>query len=198
MPWNLNVSITSHLLGIVEFSSVGMIFNFGRLSRTVKSSELLFLKLCCINGFEAVDHWLFAFYIFAVDGGSCGVSERFANQIFRPNLRDEASVSGNVLGFDVGSRSARPVIAKARIICEHDRLVFVVLRWRVCIEVALGVLWLANTDIDVVVGGLVSDFGNDLVDVASCAAVYFVFLWHVPRVARQVLLFVIDVNHFSY
>ena len=71
MPWNLKVSIRDHLLGIVEFSSIGAVFNFCRLSSTVQSSELLFLKLGSVNGFEAVGLWWdVAFDILAVDGGS--------------------------------------------------------------------------------------------------------------------------------
>ena len=71
MPWNLKVSIRDHLLGIVEFSGIGAVFNFCRLSSTVQSSELLFLKLSSVNGFKAVGFWGdVAFDILAVDGGS--------------------------------------------------------------------------------------------------------------------------------
>lgn len=71
MPWNLQVSISGDLLGIVEFSSIGTVFNFCRLSGTVKSSELLLLKLGSVNGFEAIGFWWdVAFDILAVDGGS--------------------------------------------------------------------------------------------------------------------------------
>ena len=182
----------------MEVTSIALILDLGGLNIVLQSSKVTLGELFLVFSGEAV---LFrgrgSFVVLAVDRGAGGLSERLAVKVLGFNLGNVASVSGDVLGLDVGGGTAEPVIAELRVVSVLHSVVHFVLVRRVGVEVSLGEHGLSNGDVDVVVGGLVSLLGDDLVDIASSAAIYVVLFGHVTSVTWQVLFPVLDVRHIQ-
>jgi hypothetical protein len=77
-------------------------------------------------------------------------------------------------------------------------LIFFVLGWRQVVEVSLGELGLANSNINIVVRWLVAVLSDNFVDVSSSASEDFVLAWDVSSVPWEVVLLVVNFSHFEY
>jgi hypothetical protein len=110
-------------------------------------------------------------------------------------LRHIAGVARHVLRSNVVCGATEPVVAVLRMVSVLDMVVGCINLWLVRVLITLSERWLSLGCVHIEVARFVTSAGNNLVDVASRAAVNVIFLWHVPRVARQVLLLERDVSH---
>lgn len=66
----------------MELAGIHNVLSFGRVSRVLQSAVVFFAKLDLLHGLEAlIEGWLLALVVLTVDGGACGLGERFAEQI---------------------------------------------------------------------------------------------------------------------
>ena len=182
----------------MEVASIGGVLELSRLHLVIETAELVLVKFAGVRSREALNLWRHTtLNVLAVNGSTSSLGETLTVEVLRLNLGDVAGVLRDVLSLDVAVRAAEPIVALLRCVGVHNRLVVRVLVRRETVEVTLSVLGLAYTDVDVVVGGLVPSFGDDLVDIASSAAVNFVLLGNVAGVARKVLLVISDLCHLQ-
>ena len=110
-------------------------------------------------------------------------------------MRDIAGVSWHVLRSNVVCWASEPVVSMLRVVSVLDMVVGLINRWLVRVLITLSKRWLSLRCVDIKVARFGARASNNLVDVSSRATVNVVFLRHVPRVARQVLLLERDVSH---
>lgn len=181
----------------MEVSGILDVFDFGGLHGAIEAAELLLAKLSLICSRETINLWgNETLHVLSVNSLASGVGEGLAVEVLTLDLGNVAGIVGDVLGFHVGGGASGPVGSSFAFVREDQVLVFAVLLWRRHVEGALSVLGLAHIDVDVVVRGMVRGFGDNFVDVARGAAVDFVFLGDVARVAREVLFLVSNFGHF--
>jgi len=179
----LSVSLNSLELGIVEVSGVFQVSLLGRAVSYLESAEVVFREIISIRSSELVlGRRADSFVELAVNSSSSSFSETLGVDVLRLNLRDVASVSGDVLSLDVVGGSSEPVITVLGVVSNLQSFVeFISLRC-VGVELTLGERRFAYSNIDIVVAGLVACLSDDLVNVSSSAAVNVVLLGHVTSV----------------
>lgn len=125
-----------------------------------------------------------AFFVLGVDGTARNLGEALAVEVLTLDLGHEACIAGDVLRLDIVVGSAKPVLSLLGVVAILHLIVIGVHRWLLRIEVPLRKrLRLAHNCVHVVIGGLFGLAGDDLVDVASRAAVDVVFERYVAGVA---------------
>jgi hypothetical protein len=186
-----------YLLGIVEVSSVFEISLLGRALSNLQSTEVVLTKSLAVGSSELVlGRRVDSFVEFAVDGSTGSLSERLGIDVLRLNLRNVARVTGNMLSLNVVGRSSEPVISVLGVVAELKGFVEFISSRCVRVEFTLGKRRLSNSDIDIVVAGLVASLSDDLVNVSGSASVDVVLLGDVTCVARQVFFGIFDVSHY--
>lgn len=133
-----------------------------------------------------------ALLVLIVDGLCGSLGETLSVEIFTRDLRNVTSIAGNVLRFDVLGWTSNPVFSREGMISVLNLIELGVLDGRVDMVISLLISWLANRNIDVVLGWFLLLACEQVVDVARSAAVDLIFLGDVTRIARQILFVVFD------
>ena len=101
------------LLSVVEIASISLIFELCWLDIVLESSEVIFAILSLSGSLETlVKRRNLSFVVLTIDGSPCCFGERFAVKILRFDLRDVARVAWDVLCFQIGGGSSKPVISE--------------------------------------------------------------------------------------
>ena len=130
IPWNLKFKLIAliwglwardwivsqsdlDLLSVVEIASISLIFELCWLDIVLESSEVIFAILSLSSSLETlVKRRNLSFVVLTIDGSPCCFGERFAVKILRFDLRDVARVAWDVLCFQIGGGSSKPVISE--------------------------------------------------------------------------------------
>jgi len=182
---------------IMEVSSMLEISLLGRALVDLQSAEVVLRESLSVGGSELVLSGRSDSLVeFAVNSSSGSLSKALGVDVLGLNLRYVASITRNVLGLDIVSRSSKPVVSVFGEVAVLKSFVEFISSRCVGVEFTLSERRLTHSNINIVVAGLVTSLGDDLVNVSSSAAVDVILLRDVASVARQVFFGVFDVSHY--
>lgn len=157
-------------------------FKISLLSRAfsnLESTEVVFTEVSSIRSLEL----LTGRSELTVNSSSRSFSERLSVNVLRLNLRNITSISRNVLSLNIVSGTTEPVITMLRVVSELKGIVEFISSRSIRVKLSLSERRLANSNIDIIVTGLVASSSDDLVDITSSTSIDVILLGNVTSVA---------------
>lgn len=165
--------------GIVEVSSMFKISLLSRAFSNLESTEVVFTEVSSIRSLEL----LTGRSELTVNSSSRSFSERLSVNVLRLNLRNITSISRNVLSLNIVSGTTEPVITMLGVVSKLKGIVEFISSRSIRVKLSLSERRLANSNIDIIVTGLVASSSDDLVDITSSTSIDVILLGNVTSVA---------------
>jgi hypothetical protein len=156
-------------------------FKISLLSRAfsnLESTEVVFTEVSSIRSLE-----LLTGIELTVNSSSRSFSERLSVNVLRLNLRNITSISRNVLSLNIVSGTTEPVITMLGVVSKLKGIVEFISSRSIRVKLSLSERRLANSNIDIIVTGLVASSSDDLVDITSSTSIDVILLGNVTSVA---------------
>jgi hypothetical protein len=157
-------------------------FKISLLSRAfsnLESTEVVFTEVSSIRSLEL----LTGRSELTVNSSSRSFSERLSVNVLRLNLRNITSISRNVLSLNIVSGTTEPVITMLGVVSKLKGIVEFISSRSIRVKLSLSERRLANSNIDIIVTGLVASSSDDLVDITSSTSIDVILLGNVTSVA---------------
>jgi hypothetical protein len=157
-------------------------FKISLLSRAfsnLESTEVVFTEVSSIRSLEL----LTGRSELTVNSSSRSFSERLSVNVLRLNLRNITSISRNVLSLNIVSGTTEPVITVLGVVSKLKGIVEFISSRSIRVKLSLSERRLANSNIDIIVTGLVASSSDDLVDITSSTSIDVILLGNVTSVA---------------
>jgi len=162
-------------------------FKISLLSRAfsnLESTEVVFTEVSSIRSLELfLGRRVDSGNVLTVNSSSRSFSERLSVNVLRLNLRNITSISRNVLSLNIVSRTTEPVITMLGVVSKLKGIVEFISSRSIRVKLSLSERRLANSNIDIIVTGLVASLSNNLVDITSSTSIDVILLGNVTSVA---------------
>lgn len=169
---------------VVEVSSMFKISLLSRAFSNLESTEVVFTEVSSIRSLELfLGRRVDSGNVLTVNSSSRSFSERLSVNVLRLNLRNITSISRNVLSLNIVSRTTEPVITMLGVVSKLKSIVEFISSRSIRVKLSLSERRLANSNIDIIVTGLVASLSNNLVDITSSTSIDVILLGNVTSVA---------------
>jgi len=162
-------------------------FKISLLSRAfsnLESTEVVFTEVSSIRSLELfLGRRVNSGNVLTVNSSSRSFSERLSVNVLRLNLRNITSISRNVLSLNIVSGTTEPVITMLGVVSKLKGIVEFISSRSIRVKLSLSERRLANSNIDIIVTGLVASLSNNLVDITSSTSIDVILLGNVTSVA---------------
>ena len=162
-------------------------FKISLLSRAFsnfESTEVVFTEVSSIRSLELfLGRRVDSGNVLTVNSSSRSFSERLSINVLRLNLRNITSISRNVLSLNIVSGTTEPVITMLGVVSKLKGIVEFISSRSIRVKFSLSERRLANSNIDIIVTGLVASPSNNLVDITSSTSIDVILLGNVTSVA---------------
>ena len=176
--------VKNYLLSVVEVSSMFKISLLSRAFSNLESTEVVFTEVSSIRSLELfLGRRVDSGNVLTVNSSSRSFSERLSVNVLRLNLRNVTGISRNVLSFNIVSGTTEPVITMLGVVSKLKGIVEFISSRSIRVKLSLSERRLANSNIDIIVTGLVSSLSNNLVDITSSTSIDVILLGNVTSVA---------------
>jgi len=169
---------------VVEVSSMFKISLLSRAFSNLESTEVVFTEVSSIRSLELfLGRRVDSSNVLTVNSSSRSFSERLSVNVLRLNLRNITSISRNVLSLNIVSGTTEPVITMLGVVSKLKGIVEFISSRSIRVKLSLSERRLANSNIDIIVTGLVASPSNNLVDITSSTSIDVILLGNVTSVA---------------
>lgn len=169
---------------VVEVSSMFKISLLSRAFSNLESTEVVFTEVSSIRSLELfLGRRVDSGNVLTVNSSSRSFSERLSVNVLRLNLRNITSISRNVLSLNIISGTTEPVITMLGVVSKLKGIVEFISSRSIRVKFSLSERRLANSNIDIIVTGLVASLSNNLVDITSSTSIDVILLGNVTSVA---------------
>lgn len=169
---------------VVEVSSMFKISLLSRAFSNLESTEVVFTEVSSIRSLELfLGRRVDSGNVLTVNSSSRSFSERLSVNVLRLNLRNITSISRNVLSLNIVSGTTEPVITMLGVVSKLKGIVEFISSRSIRVKLSLSERRLANSNIDIIVTGLVASLSNNLVDITSSTSIDVILLGNVTSVA---------------
>lgn len=169
---------------VVEVSSMFKISLLSRAFSNLESTEVVFTEVSSIRSLELfLGRRVDSGNVLTVNSSSRSFSERLSVNVLRLNLRNITSISRNVLSLNIVSGTTEPVITMLRVVSKLKGIVEFISSRSIRVKLSLSERRLTNSNIDIIVTGLVASLSNNLVDITSSTSIDVILLGNVTSVA---------------
>lgn len=169
---------------VVEVSSMFKISLLSRAFSNLESTEVVFTEVSSIRSLELfLGRRVDSGNVLTVNSSSRSFSERLSVNVLRLNLRNITSISRNVLSLNIVSGTTEPVITMLGVVSKLKGIVEFISSRSIRVKLSLSERRLANSNIDIIVTGLVASPSNNLVDITSSTSIDVILLGNVTSVA---------------
>lgn len=169
---------------VVEVSSMFKISLLSRAFSNLESTEVVFTEVSSIRSLELfLGRRVDSGNVLTVNSSSRSFSERLSINVLRLNLRNITSISRNVLSLNIVSGTTEPVITMLGVVSKLKGIVEFISSRSIRVKLSLSERRLANSNIDIIVTGLVASLSNNLVDITSSTSIDVILLGNVTSVA---------------
>lgn len=169
---------------VVEVSSMFKISLLSRAFSNLESTEVVFTEVSSIRSLELfLGRRVDSGNVLTVNSSSRSFSERLSVNVLRLNLRNITSISRNVLSLNIVSGTTEPVITMLGVVSKLKGIVEFISSRSIRVKLSLSERRLTNSNIDIIVTGLVASLSNNLVDITSSTSIDVILLGNVTSVA---------------
>jgi len=169
---------------VVEVSSMFKISLLSRAFSNLESTEIVFTEVSSIRSLELfLSRRVDSGNVLTVNSSSRSFSERLSVNVLRLNLRNITSISRNVLSLNIVSGTTEPVITMLGVVSKLKGIVEFISSRSIRVKLSLSERRLTNSNIDIIVTGLVASLSNNLVDITSSTSIDVILLGNVTSVA---------------
>lgn len=169
---------------VVEVSSMFKISLLSRAFSNLESTEVVFTEVSSIRSLELfLGRRVDSGNVLTVNSSSRSFSERLSVNVLRLDLRNITSISRNVLSLNIVSGTTEPVITMLGVVSKLKGIVEFISSRSIRVKLSLSERRLANSNIDIIVTGLVASLSNNLVDITSSTSIDVILLGNVTSVA---------------
>lgn len=169
---------------VVEVSSMFKISLLSRAFSNLESTEVVFTEVSSIRSLELfLGRRVDSGNVLTVNSSSRSFSERLSVNVLRLNLRNITGISRNVLSLNIVSGTTEPVITMLGVVSKLKGIVEFISSRSIRVKLSLSERRLANSNIDIIVTGLVASLSNNLVDITSSTSIDVILLGNVTSVA---------------
>lgn len=169
---------------VVEVSSMFKISLLSRAFSNLESTEVVFTEVSSIRSLELfLGRRVDSGNVLTVNSSSRSFSERLSINVLRLNLRNITSISRNVLSLNIVSGTTEPVITMLGVVSKLKGIVEFISSRSIRVKLSLSERRLTNSNIDIIVTGLVASLSNNLVDITSSTSIDVILLGNVTSVA---------------
>lgn len=169
---------------VVEVSSMFKISLLSRAFSNLESTEVVFTEVSSIRSLELfLGRRVDSGNVLTVNSSSRSFSERLSVNVLRLNLRNITSISRNVLSLNIVSGTTEPVITMLGVVSKLKGIVEFISSRSIRVKLSLSERRLSNSNIDIIVTGLVASLSNNLVDITSSTSIDVILLGNVTSVA---------------
>lgn len=169
---------------VVEVSSMFKISLLSRAFSNLESTEVVFTEVSSIRSLELfLGRRVDSGNVLTVNSSSRSFSERLSVNVLRLDLRNITSISRNVLSLNIVSGTTEPVITMLGVVSKLKGIVEFISSRSIRVKLSLSERRLTNSNIDIIVTGLVASLSNNLVDITSSTSIDVILLGNVTSVA---------------
>lgn len=180
-------------LSVMEIVCVVDVFYFCWVNFLFQHSEVIFTKFSGVLSLESVlNRVTKSNVIFSIDRFASRFGKTLSIEILTGNLRYVTSVSRDMLSLNISVRSSNPIDSFHRSISVLKGFSFLILsRWLNEI-IILFIVWLGDSNINIIFGWLLSGLSDNLINVSSSTSEDLILFWNVTSVPWKIIFVVVD------
>lgn len=175
-----------------------MILDISWLVGVLNSSEVVLVELCTSCSEESLFRWKrYALSELFINGLRCWLRVWSPKQILCFNIGNISLVAWNVLCLNIACWPTNPVCSMLGSISILKSLRSLFLHWGSRVECSCSskLIYICLDEVNIMIGWLVALTSQYPVDISCSAPIYFIFLWNMACVTRQIILSVINISH---